>query len=141
MTGRALVLAFLAFLLLFSAGLWWAQTYAWWQEVEGLETVEIAGAPVAVSDYRGLRGDSSPLKLRGCFTLDEAPEAPPAEDPAPLTTPGWFDCFDAARLGADLEAGRARALLAERDDPEGFDRVVALYPDGRAYLWRQLREE
>lgn len=141
MNGRLVAGALVGFTLIFAVGLWWAQTYAWWREVEGLEAVEIGGRAVPVSGYRGLDAGSSPLKLRGCFRLDPAAvDAPPAGDAAPLTTPGWFDCFDAARLGADLEAGRARAVVAARDEPAGLDRIVAVYPDGRAYQWRQVRE-
>ena len=140
MKGRSLVLGLALFTAVFAAGLWYAQVYAWWTPVDGLDSVRIAGADVAVRDYRGLDGDSSPLKLRGCFRLDPAAvDAPPAADPAPLVTPGWFDCFDAAALGAALEAGEARAVEAGRD-PEGFRRVVAIFPDGRAFLWREVLE-
>jgi len=140
MTGRALVLGLAGFTAVFAAGLWYAQVHAWWRQVDGLHSVRIAGADVPVSDYRGLDGDSSPLKLRGCFRLDPAAvDAPLAEGAAPLVAPGWFDCFDAAALGAALEAGAARAVEAGRD-PAGFRRVVAFFPDGRAYLWREVLE-
>ena len=56
----------------------------------------------------------------------------------PLVAPGWFECFDAERIAQDLGAGRARAILAEFNEPYGFDRIVASYPDGRAYQWRQI---
>ena len=64
-----------------------------------------------------------------------APEAPDAE---PLVAPGWFDCFDAEAIAKDLDAGAARAILAEFNEPYGFDRIIAAYPDGRAFQWRQI---
>jgi hypothetical protein len=67
-------------------------------------------------------------------------EAEAAPDAAPLNAPFWFRCFDARAIGEDLEAGRAEAVALARDEPEGFDLMLAVYPDGRAYLWRQLGE-
>ena len=144
MRGKPLAIGFLIFVVIFGAALWWFQVFAYYRTVDGLMVVDIAGRPVQVVGYRGIDADSSPLKMRGCFRLDPGalPEdAAAAEDPAPLIAPFWFGCFDAEALGADLEAGRARALVAARDEPEGFDRLVAVYPDGRAYQWRELREE
>ncbi|HVH03413.1 MAG TPA: DUF6446 family protein, partial [Amaricoccus sp.] len=43
-----------------------------------------------------------------------------------------------ARLAADLAAGTARAYAIGRDSPAGFDLMLAVYPDGHAFLWRQL---
>ena len=56
----------------------------------------------------------------------------------PLNAPGWFGCFDAARIGADIASGAARTVLARANAPYGFDRVMALYPDGRAYVWPRI---
>ena len=60
--------------------------------------------------------------------------------PTPLIAPGWFDCFDAMQIGAELEAGAAMAFLSEPDIHPGVDRVVAVFPDGRAFAWHQLNE-
>ena len=140
--GRTLALGLIAFALLFGAGLWYAQVYAYYDEVEGLPTVTVGGAPVPVTGYLGLDGTSSPLKLRGCFTVDPAAlaDAPEAPNAVPLSTPRWFDCFQPEAISAALRGGQARAILAARDEPPGFDRIIALFPDGRAYMWRQLRE-
>lgn len=143
MGGRAVGAGLVVFALLFGALLWYAQVYAFYERVDGLAAVTVNGQPVPVRDYRGLDGASSPLKLRGCFTVDPAAlaDAPPAPRAAPLTTPGWFDCFDAPALGAALARGEARAVLAARDEPQGFDRIIAYFPDGRAYLWREVRDK
>jgi hypothetical protein len=58
-----------------------------------------------------------------------------AAEPRPV--PQAPACFDAARIGADLAAGTAVAFLGARNITPGVDRVVAVYPDGRAYVWQQ----
>jgi hypothetical protein len=62
----------------------------------------------------------------------------PAPDAVPLNAPGWFDCFDAAEIGAALLRGDARAILSRENVPYGIDRVIALYPDGRGFAWTQI---
>ncbi len=139
-SGKALAIALLVFATLFGAGLWWAQEYAWFERDDGRPFVRIAASDVPVSGYRGIDGESSPLKLRGCFEVDpSAVSGPTADAAAPLIAPGWFDCFDAEAIGADIEAGRARAVVAELDRA-GFRRIVAVYPDGRAFQWREVVE-
>lgn len=142
MTGKQLVIGLLSFAVLFGAGLWYAQSHAWYDRIDGLPGVVVAGESLAVRDYTGLDGTSSPLKLRGCFTLEPQALAalPSFEKPEPLTTPGWFDCFNATAIANAIRRGEARAVLAEADEPAGFDRVIAYFPDGRAFMWRQLRE-
>jgi hypothetical protein len=93
--------------------------------------------------FEGIDADTSPLRFRVCVTLDEAGlaaagQGAPVEEPTPLTAPGWFDCFDAAAIGAALEAGEAEAVLGERNARAGVDRVFAVFPDGRVYGWHQL---
>lgn len=141
MNGRTLMIGLLALAAIFGAGLWYAQVYAYYERVDGLATLRIGGTDVKVSGYRGIDADTSPLKLRGCFRLDPAAvEAPTAPAPTPLIAPGWFDCFDAEAIGAALERGEARAVIAQANDAPGFDRIVAIFPDGRAYQWRQASD-
>jgi hypothetical protein len=140
--GTVLALGFALVAALFGAALWYAQVHAFYERVQGLGVVSIAGAAVPVTGYAGLDGTASPLKLRGCFRLDPAalPAAPAAAKPTPLVAPGWFDCFDAKAIDAALRRGEARALVAASEEPAGFDRIVAVFPDGRAYQWRQIAE-
>ena len=140
MNGRRLMIGFLAFVVVFAIGLIYAQFFAYYTRERDVATLEIAGAAVPVSDYDGIDATSSPLKLRGCFRLDPAAvaDATPAAEPTPLTAPFWFRCFDAGQLTEDLAAGRAQAFMVATDSPRGFDELVAVYPDGRGYLWRQL---
>ncbi|MFV0293122.1 MAG: DUF6446 family protein [Paracoccus sp. (in: a-proteobacteria)] len=98
---------------------------------------------LAVSDFRGIDSDSSPLRYRSCFLLDDPAQlanARPYGNATPLVGPGWFSCFSAKGLTGDLEAGSAKAYLVEENIHHAVDRVMAVYPDGRAFAWHQLNE-
>ncbi|MEX2520699.1 MAG: DUF6446 family protein [Paracoccaceae bacterium] len=142
MNGRILVVGMALFALLFGLALWWFQTRGYYETVTGVTSVTIAGVSVPVTGYEGIDADTSPLKMRGCFHAEaaEAIEGPEATEPEPLVAPGWFSCFDAERIEADIDAGAARAVLAEFNQPYGFDRIVAAYPDGRAFQWRRINK-
>lgn len=136
------MIGLLAFAAVFGAALVWFQFFAYYERTSAAPALSLAGRSVPVAGYEGIDASSSPLKLRGCFRADAAAfaAAEPAPAPTPLTAPFWFRCFDARRIGQDLDAGRASAYALATDEPEGFDLVAALYPDGRGYLWRQLNE-
>lgn len=140
MSGKRLILGFLVFLAVFAAALIYTQFFAYYVRVRGVAALTLGGTAVPVTFYDGLDSASSPLKLRGCFTIDPAAVAalPRAPDATPLNPPFWFRCFDAGALTADLASGAALAYSVARDDPKGFDTMVAVYPDGRGFLWRQL---
>lgn len=133
--------------------MYYLQEYAFYRPVEvssptaAIRLMSLGGMPEAMltSDFEGIDADSSPLRFRGCFVtpmtlamLSETFE--PYESPTPLVAPSWFDCFDAENIGHDLETGAALAFLSEKNIHPGVDRVVAIYPDGRAYAWHQLNE-
>lgn len=139
MNGRFLVGGLVLFALLFGAALWWFQTRGYYETVTGVASVTIAGVPVPVTDYEGIDASTSPLKMRGCFRAG-AIDGPDAPEPEPLVAPGWFSCFDAEQIEADINSGAARAVLAEFNQPYGFDRIVAAYPDGRAFQWRRINK-
>jgi hypothetical protein len=143
MSGRRLILAFSAFLAVFAAALVWFQLFAYYERAEGVGALPIDGHAVPVSDYDGIDSASSPLKLRGCLRIDPAAVAAltPAADATPLTAPFWFRCFSARALTRDLAAGKARAYRIEENAPDGFDLMLAVYPDGRGYIWRQLNAQ
>ena len=142
MKGRTLMIALLAFTALFAVALVWFQLFAFYERSSGIGALTVAGATVPIADYEGIDATTSPLKLRGCFRADPAAfaAATPAPEAVPLTAPFWFRCFDARAIATDLDAGRATAYALETDRPPGFDLLVAVYPDGRGYLWRQLNE-
>ena len=104
-----------------------------------------APEPMLADGFQGIDAASSPLRFRACFqsqtaiaTLTETYIV--YAHPTPTVAPGWFDCFDANRIGTDLETGAAVAFLSQRNIHPGVDRVVAVYPDGRAYAWQQLND-
>lgn len=143
MNGRRLVLGFAVFLAIFAAALVWFQFFAFYERQSGVDALRIAGEAVPIVGYDGIDATSSPLKLRGCFRMNPVAVAglPAAADATPLVGPFWFRCFNAGRLTDDLAAGLATAYRIAHDDPAGFDTMIALYPDGEGYLWRQLNGE
>ena len=140
MKGRRLVIGFLAFLAVFAVALVYYQFYAFYERTDRYPPLMIGGKAVALENYEGISADSSPLKLRGCFRVDPTAVAalPVADDPTPLTPPPWFRCFDAEAIQTAIDAGAAEAFLVAAESPEGFDVMLAVHPDGRGYLWRQL---
>ena len=130
--------------------MYWLQEYAFYTEVAFTPGAEIMltplqgpPEPMAVADVRGIDADSSPLRFRACFDtpmqLDMLTESYQIYDKAsPLNGPTWFGCFDAAAIGDALEKGEAVAFLSQANVVPDIDQVVAVYPDGRAYAWRQL---
>lgn len=144
MTGRIAAVTILIAGLFAGFGMYYLQVYGFYTELEPQTDYTVAAAgegttQLPISAFRGIDANSSPLRYRACFTVSgELPELVTVDAPTPLNAPGWFDCFDAATLGGDLEAGAARAVLVSTNAPYGFDRVMALYPDGRAYVWPQI---
>lgn len=138
--------------LLAGAVLYWTQVYAFYQPVAFQPGAEIRLTPIigqvpeviVANDVTGIDANSSPLRFRACFTtpLSQAmlTETYLVYDAAePLVAPGWFDCFDAVAIGQALETGEAIAFLSEPAIHPDVDRVVAVFPDGRAYAWHQLQ--
>ena len=73
MSGRRLVLGFLAFLAVFAAALVWTQLFAYYERQTRRRRPHASPArTVPVADYDGIDAASSPLKLRGCLRIDPA---------------------------------------------------------------------
>lgn len=133
------------------AFLWYTAERAFYEPVAFQPGAEIRLVPltsdqpeaIVVEGVEGIDADSSPIKFRACFTtplslamLTETYRDYPAAEP--LVAPRGFDCFDAQAIGQALEAGEALAFLSEPEIHPGVDRVVAVFPDGRAFAWHQL---
>ncbi len=131
--------------------MYWLQVYAFYDKAVFTPGAEImltsveSGRPEAIlaEAVTGIDSDSSPIRFRACFhtpmtqaMLTETYTIYPA--PTPLLAPRWFDCFDAAAIGAALESGEAIAFLGQANIHPGVDRVVAVFADGRAFAWQQL---
>lgn len=114
--------------------------YAYYQSTRNVAEVSAFGQTLPVSEYQSIDADTSPLKIRACFKTDWDMAAFKSfrSDAEPLIAPKWFDCFDAGQITADIAAGTAVVLRAEKNQPYGFDRFIASYPDGRAYMWRLI---
>jgi len=150
MTGRIMAGFIVITSLIAGAAMYYLQVYGFYDEVENTPddiklTVLETDTPEAmlVDNFTGIDADSSPLRFRGCFTtpmsqgmLTETYVTYP--DATPLTAPGWFDCFDAVAIGTALETGEAIAFLGQENIEYGVDRVIAVFGDGRAFVWHQL---
>ena len=148
--GKLLAIAILVTALLAGGALYYLQVHHFYREVQlasnGGEVamkITLAGGEVIdlpARDFEGIDADSSPIRFRACFTVRLPQDAGLAPYPQaePLNAPGWFDCFDAQAIGTALEEGRARAYMSERNIQYGIDRVLAVFPDGRAFAWHQI---
>lgn len=145
MTGKAAALAIIISAVLGGAAMYWLQVYAYYTRLPDTTVLRITTPtgvqPLSLAAFEGIDAASSPLRFRACAQLAEMTEvahATPAANPDPLTAPGWFGCFDAEAVGAAIKRGEAAAYLSERDIHRGVDRLIAVFPDGRAYAWHQL---
>ncbi|MZQ90056.1 histidine kinase [Frigidibacter albus] len=136
------------------AVLYYLQVYGYYQPIPAtapgaeLRLTSVASGqpePILADSFEGIDAETSPLRYRGCFhtpmslaLLTETYRV--YATPTPLIAPGWFECFDASQIGAALETGEAVAFLSEENIRPGVDRVVAIYPDGRAYAWNQIND-
>ncbi len=152
MKGSVLMGGLLGFALLFGAALWYAQNYAYYRvttpESFPIRLTLLNGTldPVPARGFTILDADTSPLKFRACFTLENSlpmlTETYKIYDRAtPLAPPSWFGCFDFKQLTEDLQSGQAVAFLSQKNIVAGVDQVVAVYGDGRAYAWHQLNDK
>jgi hypothetical protein len=124
--GSYVVAGLIAFTVLFGLAFWWFQSHAFYEETWA-EKVAIDGFDYPVTEWKGITSTSSPLKMRACFLLREPFDAPLSLAPEPLVAPG-----NAEVIGENLASGYAKAYVAERNDPKGFDRIVAVFPGGRS---------
>lgn len=143
MLGKIVAAVIVASGLLAGVGMYYLQVYGYYETLEPQATYEVAvdggTATLPVTGFEGIDSFSSPLRYRACFTISgEVPELAAYDGADPLNAPGWFDCFQSGVIGADLISDTARAVLVASNAPYGFDRVMALYPDGRAFVWPQI---
>jgi Family of unknown function (DUF6446) len=131
--------------------MYWLQIHAFYtqptaEQSGGVQMVSLtSGMPedVPFADFRAVDADSSPIRFRACFTLEQS-QAMLTETyrmtpgATPLVAPGWFDCFDAETIGNALAAGQALAFMGHENISYGVDRVIAVFPDGQAFAWHQI---
>ena len=156
MNGKIAAGSIVVIAALVGGAVWYLQTYAFYAQVKFTPGAEIVltpitsdqPEPIVVKDVQGIDSDSSPLRYRACFTtlmtLATLTEGYKVYDGAtPLYAPNWFSCFDAEKIGAAILTGQAVAFLGQKNivpnqDNVEIDRVIAVFPDGRAFAWNQL---
>ncbi len=148
--GKFLAIVILGSALIAGVGLYYLQVYHFYEEVaptgEDVRLTSLAsGEPQVVpyDEFEAIDANSSPIRYRACFTTTLTQDAlaegyVPYENAEPRVAPGWFDCFDAETVGTALKGGMARAFLGQRDVIYGIDRVVAVFDDGRGFVWHQI---
>lgn len=143
MSGRLLMIVAALLLAAFAVGLWYTQIYAFYEELPETSEITVADRTIPVTGFSGVDANTSPIKLRACMKTDPAAfkGLAPAIKPVPLVAPYWFECFDARAIGKALEAGEAKAYLAASEEFDGSERMIAVFEDGRAFMWRQLSPE
>ena len=143
MNGKRFILLFLFSVGIFAAALFYFQNYAYYDSIDIRQNILLGKKKYEISYYQGIDSESSGLKLRECFVVDILDDInlPKYEKPTPLTAPFWFKCFNAERITKDLEDGKASAFLFQKEEFDGIDNVIAIYPDGRSYRWRQLNSK
>ncbi len=153
MTGKAVGIVIIAGSAVAGIAMYFMQVYGFYDEVStedlqihltSVSTGELE--PILADNIRAIDADSSPLRYRACFDTPHSHAMLTEsfvvyEGAEPLNAPGWFDCFDATEVGETLENELAIAYLGQADIYDGVDRVVAVFDDGRAFVWHQLNEK
>ena len=140
MKGKYFIFLFSVGLVVFTAALFYFQNYAYYDPTDIRQNFFLGDKRYEISNYQGIDSESSALKLRECFIIDNLDniDLSKYEKPTPLTAPFWFKCFNAERITKDLLDGKASAFLFKKEEFDGIDNVIAVYPDGTSYRWRQL---
>ena len=150
MSGKIIGIAIVLSSIIAGAALYYLQVYGFYEEVEVADVqlvsvVTDAPEPIPFDNFQAIDADSSPIRYRACFTTDLSlalltETYVGLEDATPRNAPGWFDCFDAAAIAAELDAGTALPFLGEKNVDFGVDRIVAITEDGRGYVWHELND-
>lgn len=120
-------------------------------EIQLLSVVSAEPEPILAENVKGIDTVEDGVRLSGAISFRACFDGAQSlamlsetyvikDDPVPLTAPSWFDCFDAQAIGAALEDGAAIAFVSAENISYGVDRIVAVMPDGRGFVWHQLNE-
>ncbi|UWQ61705.1 histidine kinase [Leisingera caerulea] len=151
--GKLLALILIVSALAAGGAMYYLQVYGFYDEVAlqpGRDVVLVPldggeGQPIAYGDFEAIDAGSSPIRYRACFntrmTPDELAQVFTLSDKIePRNAPEWFDCFDAAAIGAKLADGSAKSFLSVKNISYGVDRIVAVTDAGRGYVWHELND-
>ena len=150
MMGKILGAAILISSLVAGVGMYYLQVYGFYEAVVE-EDVQLTSLftdlpeTIIFDDFEAIDAESSPIRYRACFTTTQSlaffTETYVLLDGIdPRNAPDWFDCFDAAAIGAQLEAGTALTFLGQKNVAFGVDRIVAITEEGRGYVWHELND-
>lgn len=150
MSGKIIGIVILLSSLIAGIALYYLQVYGFYepvaeQDVQLVSVVSDMPEPISFSAFAAIDADSSPIRYRACFTTDMSlalltETYVGLEMATPRNAPGWFDCFDAESIAAELAAGTALPFLGEKNVDFGVDRIVAITQDGRGYVWHELND-
>ena len=130
--------------------MYYLQVYGLYDEVKTsdvqlVSVVDDLPETISFDNFQAIDSQSSPIRYRACFTTDLSISLLSEtyvglEKASPRNAPKWFDCFDAAAIGAELAAGTAVPFLGQKNVHFGVDRIVAITDDGRGYIWHDLND-
>ncbi|MBW4710518.1 histidine kinase [Roseobacter sp. YSTF-M11] len=152
MNGKFVGIAIMLSALLAGGSLYYLQVYGFYEEVSAeVEEVRLmsftsdAPVPILADNIRAIDAESSPIRFRACFTTPSSlamltETYVGLDNVVPRNAPEWFDCFDAAAIAAELDAGTALAFIGEKNVAFGVDRIVVITEDGRGYIWHELND-
>ena len=153
MSGKIIGIVLLLSSILAGAALYYLQVYGFYTDVPNTDGPDVqlvsvvsdSPEPISYTEFTAIDADSSPIRYRACFRTDMSlallTETYVGLDAlSPRNAPGWFDCFDAEAIGAEITAGTALTFLSQKNIHFGVDRVVAITEDGRGYVWHELND-
>ena len=151
MSGKLLGIIILFSAAIAGASLYYLQVYGFYTEVSAPEELALVSVvsdqpePIGFTEFDAIDADSSPIRYRACFKTDMSLSLLTEtfvglDDVVPRNAPGWFDCFDAEAIAAELAAGTALPFLGQKNVAFGVDRIVVITDDGRDYVWHELND-
>ncbi len=151
MMGKVIAIVLGICALVAGVSMYYLQVYGFYEDVTpqpGLDVVltPLDGSeprPISYADFQAIDADSSPIRYRACFSTDMTlqelgSDFATSDLIVPRNAPGWFDCFDAAAIGAALKDGSAKVFLSLKNISYGVDRIVAIDAEGRGFVWHEL---
>ena len=153
MNGKIAAIVILVCSVIAGVGLYYLQIYGFYEEVATVPGQDVVlldqasgvSVPITYSEFRAIDADSRPIRYRACFTTSVPTNAlvdtyVSLEQAVPRNAPGWFECFQAEELAAQLSSGTATAFVGIKNIRFGVDRLVAITNDGRGFAWHELND-
>lgn len=151
MNGKVVAGAILISAALAGAAIYYLQLFGFYEDVSDRAEITLVAISsqepevIVADNIQAIDADSSPIRYRACFETSASfglltETYVGLDGVTPRNAPGWFDCFDAEAIAAELEAGTALAFLGSKNVEFGVDRIVVITDDGRGYVWHELND-